>query len=419
MTRRPSLTRLAARRRLKAGRVEAQRDLPVRRLTVLICLLTVMDMATYSAAVPLIPHFRQQFHLTSLQAGLVLAAYSVAVLIAAVPTGHLADRFGAKRMTAIGACTMLASTAGFATANSFELLVVSRLMQGAGDAVIWSAGVAWVMGRTPASRRGRAIGAIQASGMLGIILGPSIGGVGAGVLGITPTFLLLTAILGVLLAWVLLEPESAIAAEQGQFVVSLRTSLGDSLILAGIVVMFAVSVVGGALQLLVPTRLAVDGMSQSDIGVVYTLGALVGSGVAVVAGPIGDRIGRVPLSIFGTGALAAAVGLLSLQWSVRSFAIIVIGVAGVQALLYTAGYPLGSDGADRAGLGHGVVMGILNLAWGMGAVIGPIAASQLPGLTGARPAYGVLALVTLTAAILVHVLGRVNPARATGDVARP
>ena len=391
----------------------------MRRLTLLIALLTVMDLATWSAVVPLIPHYRAELALSSFQAGLVLAAYSVAVLFVAIPTGHLADRFGPKRLTAVGAGAMLAGTAGLAFADSLAVLLGSRLLQGTADAIIWSAGVAWVAEETPVADRGRSIGIIQAAATLGIIVGPSVGGVAASALGIRVTFLSLAALLGGLFVWVLLEVAPQPVGHVVPLAASLRSSVRDGLILASVTVMFVVAVVGGALQLLVPLHLASAGMSQAGLGAVYTTGALLGSAVAVASGRVGDRIGRTTLAPVGCVLLGVLVGLLALPWPLGGFAAVVIATSGAQAVLYAVGYPLGADGADRAGLGHGVVMGMVNLAWGSGAVAGPIAGSALATWTGGNAAYLVLGCLALASGTAVRMMRRVGGEGPAPGTAKP
>jgi MFS family permease len=83
-------------------------------------------------------------------------------------------------------------------------------------------------------------------------------------------------------------------------------------------------------------------------------------------------------------------------------------------VLYAVGYPLGADGADRAGLGHGVVMGMVNLAWGSGAVAGPIAGSGLATWTGGNAAYLVLGCLALASGIAVRMMRRVGEGAAKG-----
>ena len=93
---------------------------------------------------------------------------------------------------------------------------------------------------------------------------------------------------------------------------------------------------------------------------------------------------------------------LALPVSETLFVALVILVFGVEAVLYTVAYPLSVDGADRSLLGHGVVLGIVNFAWGIGAVVGPLAGSGLSGIGGSDGAYVVLAVFSLGACLFVR-----------------
>jgi MFS family permease len=87
------------------------------------------------------------------------------------------------------------------------------------------------------------------------------------------------------------------------------------------------------------------------------------------------------------------------------------------AVLYAVGYPLGADGADRAGLGHGVVLGVINLVWGVGAVVGPVAGSALSQAAGDRVSYALLAALCACSAAGLEAARRLAlPAAATGMI---
>ena len=149
----------------------------MRRLIALVCVLVVFDLTLWSAIVPLLPYYRHELGLSTLQTAWMLAAFSLAVIVVSVPVGHLADRVGARLVTAIGTLLMAGATAGLALASSFPELLVARLLQGAADATVWGAGLAWVAARAPVERRGEAVGYAQVAATVGVIAGPFVGGV--------------------------------------------------------------------------------------------------------------------------------------------------------------------------------------------------------------------------------------------------
>ena len=394
-----------------AGTGAVVRWAAMRRLILLVCALVVCDLSLWSAVVPLLPHYRHQLGLSTLQVAWILAAFSLAVVAVSVPVGHLADRLGARVVVAIGTVLMIGATVGLALSTTFPELMVARLLQGAADATVWGAGVAWVAGRAPIERRGQAVGYAQVAAAVGIVVGPFIGGVLTSTLGIRATFLGVAGVLALLLVCVAVEPDSRTEAHrQASIGSALRSSLHESLITASVTMILVVAVVGGALQLLVPLHLSGLGLDRAGIGIVYSVGAILGGVVVIVTARVGDRVGRVPLAGGACAALALLVALFALPTGLTVFIGLVIAASGVQSILYAVGYPLSTDGADRAQIGHGVVLGVVNLMWGVGAVVGPIAGSRLADWQGTRASYALLAVICGSTAL---VFARVQRSAAT------
>jgi len=374
----------------------------VRRLIALVSLLVAVDLTLWSAIVPLIPHYRAELGLTKVESGWLVAAFSLSVVVVAIPVGHLADRIGARRVVAAGGAAMAAATLGLGFAGSFWLLLAARAVQGVGDAAVWGAGVAWVAARAPADRRGQAVSYSNAAAVAGVIAGPFVGGIATSTFGIEATFSVVAAISLALAAWALFEPDAQ--ADPGRHVhvrAAIAAAFSESLILASVVMILAVAVIGGALQVLVPLHLSSEGIERAGIGAVYSVGAMLGAVAILLSARAGDRFGRIPLAAGACIALAVLSGLLALPLGVALIIAVVIAVGPVQSILYAVGYPLSADGADRAHLGHGIAIGIVNLTWGVGAVLGPIAGPGVAQALGDRASYLLLAMLAALAAVAI------------------
>jgi len=296
------------------------------------------------------------------------------------------------------------ATATFAVGSSFELLFAARVAQGIGSAVAWSAGLAWLAARTPEHRRGAGISIANASATGGMIAGPVLGGVMAGAIGTRSTFLALAACSLLLAVWGAFEPDARAPAErESSFLPALRAAAAERLIAVSFIVILLVAVIGGTLQVLMPLHLGAEGVTQSALGLLYAGGAALGA--VTTTGRLGDRIGRLPLARAACLATGGAVAVLLLPLGTDLFAFMLVAIIPIQSVLYGVGYPLGADGADRAGLGHGLVLGLINVVWGAGAVVGPVLGAAVATHAGDRTAYALLVVLSFCAAAAV---GRVS-----------
>ncbi|MDP4667708.1 MAG: MFS transporter, partial [Gaiellales bacterium] len=149
----------------------------MRRLFFAVSTTMFVDSLLYLAIVPLLPWYADEFDLSKVGAGVLLASYPVAFLLTTTPAGWLAGRFGPRRVVMVGTTFFIAATALFALAQTGDLLIVARLLQGIGGGIGWAAAMAWLTGNTAPERRSRAIGAISGVLSAGAVAGPVLGAV--------------------------------------------------------------------------------------------------------------------------------------------------------------------------------------------------------------------------------------------------
>ncbi len=145
-----------------------------------------IDMVGLLMIIPLLPFYVKKLggegvHLfggatagVGLISGVVVSAFTVAQLLSAPVWGRFSDRFGRRPalLIALGASAVAYLIFGFA--NSLFLLLLSRIVQGAGGGTV---GViqAYVADATEPENRARALGWLSAATNLGVALGPVLG----------------------------------------------------------------------------------------------------------------------------------------------------------------------------------------------------------------------------------------------------
>jgi MFS family permease len=107
---------------------------------------------------------------------LVLMAYFAAYGAALFPGGSLVDRFGSRQVALWGLGVFAGGAVIGAVAQSFAVLIVSRLVQGLGAGLVSPASLAGAISGYPPERRASALALWGASSGAANLIGPVIGG---------------------------------------------------------------------------------------------------------------------------------------------------------------------------------------------------------------------------------------------------
>ena len=376
-----------------------------RRLTALISSLIFLDMITWLAAIPLIPYWQREIGLSDDQAGVVLAIYSLTVLILAVPTGHLADRLGSRRLTLIGAALFVVAAPLIAFADSFESLLAVRVFQGACSAVTWSAGLAWLAASVGPDYRLRGLSIANASATVATIGGPLFGGPVVAFVGIEAAFLGLGILVLLVIGWALVEPGGNAGPQpreqhRGPFAALVAARRPGPLQIAFVSIAF-VSLMMAALQLLAPLYFDDGGWSSSAIGWVFTVGSVLSVLAIVIVGRLGTRIDGTKALVVMPIACGFVVAALLVPLGLWWYAAALVIVIGIAAPIFTISYAVCAEGAREDGIGEGSAFGMLNAVWAVGAVISPVISGIVAEGGVSWVAYVVVAALALaTAAFL-------------------
>ncbi|WP_028925235.1 DHA2 family efflux MFS transporter permease subunit [Pseudonocardia acaciae] len=202
--------------------------------------MAIMDVFIVFVAAPAI---QADLRASDAAVQLVLAGYQVAYAITLVTGGRLGDRYGRRRVFAVGLAVFTVASAACGLAPGAASLIGARLVQGVGAALLFPQAFSLVQALVPAESRGRAFG------VLGVVIGSStivgqlLGGVlvQADLAGLSwrPVFLINVPI-GVLALYCARRfvPESR--AEHAR-----RLDLAGALVLASVLALLVVPLVQG------------------------------------------------------------------------------------------------------------------------------------------------------------------------------
>lgn len=135
--------------------------------------LTTFMGSSINIALPSIGH---EFQMSAVSLGWVATAYILASATCLLPFGRLADIYGRKRVLTCGIFIFTIASLLLAFTPSATVLIVLRVVQGIGGAMIFTTGIAILTSVFPAGERGKALGINAAATYLGLSLGPVLGG---------------------------------------------------------------------------------------------------------------------------------------------------------------------------------------------------------------------------------------------------
>ncbi len=363
----------------------------MRRTVVPIYGLFLLETLVWIAIIPLAPTFADEFSLSGVETGMILAASSLAALVVALPLGVLADRFGARRVTIASACLFTVATLGQGLAAEFWSLLAARTVFGVAFGALWGAGASWLSNSLSDERRAGALAAATTVAGLGFTVGPVFAGVLADRFDTgTPFMFLAVAAAVVTGALVVAAPVATAEVTEQPIRTVLRRVRRDELVLAGIAIIVLIGLVGGGVNLLVPLQLRENGVSAAEIGLLFSAASAVYTVVSAIVARLGAR--AATLRVGGLSALLAGTTIVLVLVSSSTLAAVafVLLRAPPWSTMDTIIYPLAATGAHRSGLGRGSVMGLVMLGWAAASTVGPLVAGGIADAAGTQAAYAVL-----------------------------
>jgi EmrB/QacA subfamily drug resistance transporter len=142
-------------------------------ITSLALFMVSLDNLVVTTAIPVI---RQDLGASLEQLEWTVNAYTLTFAVLLLTGAALGDRFGRRRMFALGLAIFTLGSVAAAVAPSIEMLNVARAVQGVGGAIVMPLTLTLLSAAVPPEKRGLALGAWGGIGGLAIAFGPLVGG---------------------------------------------------------------------------------------------------------------------------------------------------------------------------------------------------------------------------------------------------
>lgn len=346
--------------------------------------LAVVDSAGYSVIGPVLPALQASTGASVTTLSLLAACFPLAMLVGLVVGGRLAHDGRTRTALLLGLALLISSSLVFGFTTDLAVLFGARSVMGIGSGCLWIGLTLRTLEYWPGEEYVR-MSRVYAGYSIGSLLGPLLAALG----GTRAPFVAYALVLGACVPLVLVLPARPVPAGRQDLRRDRAVLRTSGFWFGALSILFAMTTFG-TLDGVLPLHLA-DHWSQSQIGVAYTLSAVL---VAVSSAAAGHTRPLVALGVGAVGvvggiALAGATGTVAF-WAA---ALLLVGLGAGAAETGATGVLL--DNVPRERIVSAMV------AWSQVGILGYFLAPTLGGLVVTHLGFGWLGLVPLTALVAI------------------
>jgi EmrB/QacA subfamily drug resistance transporter len=156
-------------------------DVPARGVSRGLALLVAgaffMEILDATVIAPAAPHIGADLGVPAVAVNVAITAYVLTLAVLIPISGWLTDRFGARRIFVLAVAVFTLASAGCAAATDLPMLVATRVLQGAGGAMMVPVGRLVVIRTTAKTDLVRAIAYLTWPALVAPLIAPALGGV--------------------------------------------------------------------------------------------------------------------------------------------------------------------------------------------------------------------------------------------------
>jgi MFS family permease len=357
---------------------------------------------------PLVPLLAVEFGASGIQVGIVIASFNIARSLSNPLAGRLSDRMGRKTFILVGLLLYALVSTLYVAAGSVETLIGIRLLHGFASVLVAPVAMALVADIAPTSQLGLFMGTMSMATMLGIGIGPMIGGIIKDLFGMDTSFFTMGGLVFATMAGVATFipgnlGKRAIPKEDRR-ILSTRDLFGNRTFQMLFLLRFFAASGQGAVYTFLPLLAVRMALSSSQVGIVLGVNILLIAVLQRRFGKMADLHNPALLMIGGT--VASGLTVLGMPFA-GGFGLVLflnctMGIANGIAM--PGGYVL----AGRLGREHGMgsVMGFTDSAWSLGMVVSPVLSGLILDVLGMESVFYLGGALILAGSLIAALLYR-------------
>jgi MFS family permease len=344
---------------------------------------------------PLVPVYAVHLGAGGLQVGIIIASFNLARTLFNPLAGRLSDRWGRKPFIAAGLLLYALVSVLYVMANRVEALMLVRFLHGFTSVLVGPVAMALAADIAPPHRLGRYMGTLNMAVMLGLGVGPMLGGIIRDFFGMAAAFyamggLALLTFAGV--AAFLPGSDRSATSVSPKPPATFKNLLSHRVFQGIFMLRFFVAAGQGSVYTFLPLLALGLKLTSTQVGIILGVNIFLIALLQRVCGDLADRINPVHMIIGGT--LISGLAVIGMPFVDGFNPVLLLNILmGIgNGITMPAGFVItGQLGKE---LGMGSVMGVTDAGWSLGMIASPILSGIIMDTLG-------LGSIFLTGGILI------------------
>ncbi|MBM9536468.1 MFS transporter [Desulfobulbus alkaliphilus] len=379
------------------------------RILITVVLSVFIALLGVGIVIPVLPLLAVNLGATGFTLGLITAAFSVSRGLVQPGVGSLSDRWGRKGFLVVGFFIYGLVGLLIPYATSVFHLILIRLFQGIGSAMIIPVAMAYASALSPVGQEGRYMSVINIAIFCGIGFGPVLGGIFADLWGLASVFYMMATLCFIACVLVVVNMPASCPGDGHMAVglqVSMRRMMARRRTMGILLARFSTVLMMVPTMAFLPVMMAPwPDSSGLQVGLVIAGRTMMNAVLQIPFGRLADKHDKVVLLLLGCICMSIAIFSIPMASTFMAIMGLYLFLGFGEAILWPV---LGAYAAEegRTHFGHGTMMGVFNLAMSAGVFTGAILAGVSMDSWGMPQAFRITAVAVLVLSLIAAVMIR-------------
>jgi len=295
---------------------------------ILLFIATFTFVLSVGVLSPFLPIFASSLGATESLVGIIMGVFFAVGLLTRIPYGSLIDAYGKRLMMMVGAVIYTVAPLLYLFCSDPLHMFIIRVFHGFGMGAFQISATALAADLAPDDRLGETIAMYSVAPLVGMAMGPALGGFTAEYMGMDTNFLMAggLGLLAITCSFMVRDYR----APSGRREFAIRPVISDRNVVSSAVIMFFVSISWASVGTFFPLHAADNGLALASIGLFFTTYSITTVVSRPLIGKISDMVDRSLIIVFTAGIAVVSMVILALGTTFEVFIL--------AAVVYAIGY---------------------------------------------------------------------------------